>query len=148
MFSYTQFMEVASLGESATFAQKVKARDSSISILKEISMHSKHINIPLEEGLTLVFAKEELTNLFNAVNRCKCCPRHMSKKPVAIDSDEETPTQQDQGSGCKCGCRHSARFFKRGFDLLEMDSETVSAVSDSDDETIPYSSSDEESSKI
>ena len=55
----------------------------------------------------------------NEVNRCECCPRHMTNRPAKLESWVELPWSSrrafvpNEGFPCNCICRHTARFICR-----------------------------------
>ena len=56
----------------------------------------------------------------NEVNRCECCPRHMTNRPAKLEPWVELPWSSSRTfypNGivfpCVCKCRHNARFICR-----------------------------------
>lgn len=148
MLSYTQFKQISALGEQASTEEKIQARNIAMVISSGSTKFCNQRSIELSYGLNQFFKKDDLKDLFNAVKRCGCCARHNSKKPIAIDSNELTPMFIYTQSTCRCACRHSARIFKRGYDyvptVVVSDDETISDISDSDNDTVPANSESED----
>ena len=55
------------------------------------------------------------TEKLNEVNRCECCPRHMTNRPTKLEPWVELPWSPRKYPGvlCSCKCRHVARFICR-----------------------------------
>ena len=70
---------------------------------------------------------QRLADLFWGVDSCTCCWRHCHKRPVAIDSMEDTcrldvaTEEMVSQRGCYCHCRSVRRFIRRAYFLKKED---------------------------
>ena len=60
--------------------------------------------------------KNDMARYFWAISKCNCCERHMMARPVAVDSDEITPSSP-RPHGCECLCRNHMRWLNRAYKL-------------------------------
>ena len=66
----------------------------------------------LFDYLSVIMSKEKVVKLFKQCNKCYCCNKHCNKRPININEEEVSDTEN---FGCKCGCkcRQMSRIMKR-----------------------------------